>query len=138
MPIDDLGVAARLASGTSRRSVLARVGQSLIAAAMLTVVLPRAAAASSCTCASQSKCGIACGSTGDGNNSCCLSYPPCVACGGGGLTTGTGCNTGAGFYAAWYWYCCVDAGDLNELWKCQDCCHVSEPCYTVRTQVGTC
>lgn len=135
--IERVPVTSRLASVTSRRSILARVGQGLIGAALITVARPQSAAASSCTCGSDQKCGLPCGWTGNGSNSCCSTYPPCIACGGGGLTEGTSC-TAPGYFAGWYWYCCVSAGNLNELWKCQDCCSQSDPCYTVRSQVGTC
>lgn len=139
MRTHDVAATARLASRTSRRSVLARVGQGLIAAALITVASPKPAAASSCSCQNNRKCNPAldCGSTGDSANACCSNYPPCVACGAGGISSGTSC-TGPGYVAGWYWYCCVGAGNLNELWKCQDCCSPFDACYTLRSLVGTC
>jgi len=139
MDLDIAEATQRLASVTSRRGLLTRVGQGLVGAALITVASTQRAAASSCTCVGQSKCsGLACGNTGNGANACCISYPPCAACGSGGVTSGTSC-TAPGYFAGWYWYCCIRNGDLNELWKCQDCCSSgSDPCYTVRSQVGSC
>lgn len=99
-----------LASRTSRRSLLARVGSGLIAASVLVFAQTKNAAASCWTCG---RCGTEpCAST---NGACC---PGCLPC--GGWCTGvTGGACPSFLEYGWYWYCC-NSGDLL---ICQDCCY---------------
>lgn len=130
-----------LATHTSRRSTLARIGSGLIGAALLASGLPRSATAqepsrsvggearstSSCTA-----CG-GCGSQGCGTwgGLCC---PQCLACNGNWCGTTQG-NCAAPYpYYGWYWYCCSG----GNAFVCQDCCNGSGSCCTAKGLIGSC
>lgn len=137
-----------LALATSRRSVLARFGRSLIAGGILWAGLPQPAEATVCSCGTTTKCGgVSCGGTTLCNQCECCTPSPCTACGVDGKrdTPGALCPTDEGYVAGWYWYCC-QPGDVrpggaalpNQLWKCQDCCKNGVCRLTVRDIIGTC
>ncbi len=142
----DLDTAMRaLASGTSRRSFLARLGGGLVGAGLLTVGSPRRAAAASCGCTGQNKCpDQPCGSTLPNTNFCCSCNPPCFDCAAANCTAPVTCAQatcciGTGFTPGWFWYCCKANPNLgNALWKCQDCCNNFGDCYTSRDIIGAC
>lgn len=142
-----------LAASTSRRSILAKLGRGLIGAALMSTAFPTSAAAISCGCTGNTKCGVNCGGRPPNSNFCCSCSPPCFSCGGGSCNNanclGATCCIGSGFTPGWYWYCCkpssaASAGTAsllvppNDLWKCQDCCNGFGDCYTSRDIVGTC
>lgn len=151
-----------LASGTSRRGLLARFGRGLVGAALLSNLAPLRAAATNCSCTGNAACGgFACGSQLATSNICCnCSTGPCfdcsVGCSAHTNCTGATCCVGSGFTPGWYWYCCIPGPHLPEsvtaqkpasslrpltsgnLWKCQDCCNNFGDCYTSRDIVATC
>jgi hypothetical protein len=145
-----------LATRTSRRGVLAKLGAGLVGAALYSMGMPQPAHADSCTCHGFSKCGVSCGDWASSGNSCCLT--PCTDCGGGSF--GSGACVDPYPNAGWYWFCCVNgpgspagattasegvaSGPLQvssptvlSLWKCQDCCGPGG-CKTFRSIVGSC
>ncbi len=138
-----------LATSTSRRGVLARLAQGLVGAAILSATSPHRAAASSCGCSGQVKCGVSCGGTPSNTHVCCSCSAPCIDCSTFSCIdpvscSGASCCVGSGFSAGWYWYCCKgptrlgDSSQSGNLWKCQDCCNSFGDCYTSRAIVGTC
>lgn len=111
-----------LASRTSRRGILARLGTGLVAGSLLAVAArPQRAAAN---CGSCGGCGGQnCGDTG---GSCCPN------CAGTPCTGVTGGNCPIDTFRGWYWYCCV----FGDLVLCQDCCDLQDSSFRCMSRGG--
>jgi hypothetical protein len=126
-----------LASSTSRRSFVTRVGTGLIGATLL-VTSPfsrRSAEARDCTLCGGCSGGEACGSTGGTCCDFCRVCPNGFFCQDVYTSLPYGECPAAAPFQGWVWYCCTS----HQLWICQDCCRGQNDCYcTSRGPIDFC